>query len=448
MIENKKFFGSTTYVILICAIVYKLVLECGFWSILKARYYFDVTYNFEFNIIKYIAGFLWVLLLFFMIRHDEKRPSTFFLQLQYFISIIPITIIYSFSNENTLYYITICTSFAVAEIIVFITSNCELKNYKIFKLLDKKFFTRLVVYTLYLITIIVYIGIVAKNGLFTLEALNIYNVYEVRAQFSLNKYIGYLFSWQYTVINPFFTIVFLKRNKKIKAFIFILLQFLAYLYAAQKTILFIIPLILIIYFFAKIKHFSSIVYSGLTILVVFSVALCNKIGLLSTAFDLFIRRVLFVPANLKFIYYDFFSNNAHIGFAGTLIGKFLNIEFPYEGSLGKIISSVYFNKPDMNSNTGFLAEGYYRFGLFGCIIALVIFALLLLIIDRFSEKNGFELAISICLFSIFLLNDGELIDPLIFGNLTLLVIILVLYNDKHYKPIKLKDRRFIKRGQK
>ncbi len=430
----------------ICALVYKVILDCGFWSILKSIYYFEETYEFDFNITKYIIGYIWLFLLFIMIRHYDNRPSTFFLQLQYFLAIVPMSTIYAFSDEKSLYFFAICISFSLAEIVVFLSVEIDSRYKRAFNIFDKAFFTKVLICAMYLSTIIVYIDMILENGMFSMKALNIYNVYDVRAEFELNKYVGYLFNWQYIVFNPFFIIRFLKKDDKLKAAFFILLQLIAYMYAAQKTILFIIPLLLILYYFSKIRYFQLITYWGFTGLVAFSIFMYNNIGIASTMFSLFVRRVLFVPANLKFVYYDFFSNNPHIGFAGTLIGKFLNIEFPYDGSIGKMISAVYFNSPDMNSNTGFLAEGYYRFGLFGIVIALIVFGLLLVAIDRFSKKNGYDFTIAICFFSMFLLNDGELIDPLIFGNLTVLVAIFILYNNKYDRVIHIKD--LFKRGKK
>ena len=145
-----------------------------------------------------------------------------------------------------------------------VINDKKLNKNRIFIFFEKPIFTKLLIFSLYLITVVVYIDIIIKNGLFSFKALNIYAVYTIRDDFSLHHYIWYLFEWQYLIINPFFIIRFLKKNKKLKAFTFILLQVIAYLYAAQKAILFIIPLIIIIYYFSKLKYFFSLIFSGLT----------------------------------------------------------------------------------------------------------------------------------------------------------------------------------------
>ena len=426
--NNKE--NATIVFLAICFLIYKLILEYGFWYVLKPIYILSPVYKFDFSLSKYITGFIWLIILFLLIKHNEHKPSVFFLQMHYAIAIIPITIIYSFSDENTLYFFAICTGYGMAEILIYLYKGDKAKRIKLF---DKKIFTVIVIVSFYLSNIIVYFDIVYENGLVSFRALNIFDVYSIRGEFQLNKYIGYMFSWQYMVINPFFMIRSMKHKKWFSALLFMLLQLIAYLYAAQKTILFVIPLIFLLYFISKNNYFVRIIYFGLTCLVTLSVTLYNFFEVATETYGLFVRRVLFVPANLKYLYYDFFSHNDKIGFAGTLIGKLIGSEYPYDDTMGFMISKIYFNDPDMSSNTGFLAEGYYRFGIFGILISLLVFCLLLILIDRFAKNNDYDFAIAFCFFSVFLLNDGALIDPLIFGNLTVLVYVMLFYRFKNDK---------------
>lgn len=417
--DNRK---NTLYLFIV-VLIYKLTLEIGFWYILQNAYKGLNIYKFQFNLWKFLVGLFWIIILFFLINHEERKVSTFFLGLQYMTGIIPITVIFAFSDENVLYYSTICVAFAVAEIIVFISRKIVWPQIELS--------THIVLIVFYLITIIVYLGIVKENGMFSLDALNIYNVYEVRAGFKLNKYIGYLFNWQYTIITPFFIIRSFKKKNYISMIGFSLLQLVAYFYIAMKAILFIIPLVILVCILSERKQFYVLSFSTLTLgMIIISIGSVWS-DFFNRIFDLLVRRMLFVPANLKFIYYDFFSQNPKIGLAGTLWGKFLGIEHPYKERIGIIISTVYFDKPKMNSNTGFLAEGYYRFGLWGVFLVLILFALILALLDNFAELNGYSFAVSISFFAIFLLNDGGLIDPLLFGPFTILVLLCMFYNCKY-----------------
>ena len=414
---------KNTLCLFIILFAYKIILELGFWYLLQINYSDLNVYQFDFNIVKYTIGLFWFILLFFLINHEVRKPSTFFMQMQYVIAFIPITVIFAFSDENVLYYTVLCFAFAVAEMLIIVVKKVTLPE------IDR--LTPFLVICFYIITIIVYLDIIRENGMFTLDAVNIYDVYSVRTEFHLNKYIGYMFTWQYIIITPFFIIRAYRRRKYLTMLFFCGLQFLAYLYAAQKTILFIIPLVLGICILSKLKFFGLYTYLILTLGISFVTVLGRFSDFFYRMYDLLVRRVLLLPANLKFIYYDFFSHNPKIGLAGTLWGKFLDIVNPYDERIGVIISKVYFDNPVMNSNTGFLAEGYYRFGILGIFLSLILFALVLLLLDYFSISNGYSFAVSIGVFPIFLLNDGALIDPLLFGQLTVLVGVCLFYNKKY-----------------
>lgn len=400
--------------------IYKIILEIGFWYVLQKVFKDLNVYQFEFSGYKYVIGTVWLIVIFFLIRHDLRKPSTFFLELHYVLAIIPITVIFAFSNENMLFYNAVCIGFSAACVLITLGKNIKIPKISLS--------TPLLIIAFFLITVVVYAGIVVQNGMFTLKALDIYQVYELREQFQLNKYIGYMFSWQNMVITPFFIIRFAESKKYICSLFFVGLQFIAYLYSAQKTILFIIPLTVGIYFISRLKKFNVWVFGLFAGGTVFVTLGSSFSGFIYNLYDLLIRRVLLLPADLKFIYYDFFSSHDKIGLAGTLWGKFLDIQHPYEEGIGNLISKVYFNKPDMNSNTGFIAEGYFRFDYFGILLVFILLAIVLWTIDYLAEQNGYSFAVCICLFSIFLLNDGGIIDPLIFGNLTVLILICLFYN--------------------
>lgn len=438
--KYKKRDKKNTLCFFIIILVYKVTLELGFWYLLQKTYADANVYQFEFNCTKYLLGMFWCILLFFMINHEERKPSTFFLQMQYVIAVIPITVIFAFSNENVIYYMVLCFAFAIAEILIRLVKSIRLPQ--------SEMMTKILIISFYLITAIVYFDIIRENGMFSLEAVNIYDVYAVRSDFELNKYVGYMFNWQYIIITPFFIIRAFQRRKYLTMFFFCALQFLAYLYAAQKTILFIIPLVLVICVLSRFKNFGLYAYSTLMSGIIIITACGGISDVMYRLYDLLVRRVLILPANLKFIYYDFFSQNLKIGLAGTLWGKFLDISNPYDERIGVIISKVYFDNPVMNSNTGFLAEGFYRFGLIGIFLVLVLFALILLMLDYSSALNGYSFAVSMGFFAIFLLNDGGLIDPLIFGQLTVLMGVCLFYNKKYdFKNskdqlVKRKNRQF------
>ena len=76
MAEKKDMKNTLWFFIII--FIYKITLELGFWYLLQKTYADANIYQFEFNYVKYLLGMFWCILLFFMINHEERRPSTFF----------------------------------------------------------------------------------------------------------------------------------------------------------------------------------------------------------------------------------------------------------------------------------------------------------------------------------------------------------------------------------
>ncbi len=410
--------------LLLCVVIYKFFIEIGYWFVTQPIYEGLNRYHFNFDLLKWLVGTIFCIILFFALPHKDKTPSAFILELIYLIMIVPMAVILGLGDGNLTFFALTCVGVICAEVIV-LSCNKLTINF------GNRFISHLLIVGLWLSVFIVFIGIIVENGMFSLEAINIYNVYNVRQKFHLNKYIWYMFSWQYSIIIPFFIARYLHKKKYFLSIIFALIQFVFYLYSGQKGVLFAIPLILAGYYLSKLKVFNQMCIYGASI-GVFFVTIGSFFGdFFYQCQDLFVRRVLILPAWLKYLYYDFFQNHPKMGLAGTLWGKFLETEQPYEEGIGYVISDVYFGLPETNSNTGFIAEGMMRFGIAGVLLVFVLLALVLIVIDNFAERNSFSFAISISMFPIFLLNDGAIIDTLIFGYLTIYVIICLTYDSKY-----------------
>ncbi len=428
---NKICDGSKNKSIIVSLIVYKFLLDFGYVTVLKMQYEGSYDYSFDFTLWKYIIGWLTTLILIYILPRQYEKTSVFFLHVIFAISQIPFASMFAYGKTSLLYFMAISTLFAITECIL---------NFKIeFTKLDGDSkiklpsFSKLLVICFVASTIITYVFVVLQNGLFTFDAFNLEKTYEIRANFKLNKYIGYIYYWQYIVINPFMIVRGIERKKPIVVVTYVILQLISFLYQAQKIVLFTLFLIIFSYYISQNKQLLWKMFNVALLLI----SLLSVMGLLqniSSAFyipyTLFVRRMLIDPAMLKYIYYDFFSVNEHIGLGGTLWGQFLGVEYPYDVGWGKLIGKEYFYSEELSANTGFYAEGFFRFGYWGLILVFLLFILLLLLIDFLAHKTSSGFAIALSIFSVMLLNDGGIINELIFGNFTLIVIICLLYDKK------------------
>lgn len=402
-------------------IFYKICVESGYWFILAND---TETYTREFNLFKYIIGILWVVALVLCLELGNGKVSQFFCLFKIMFEIIPITAIYALTNESHLYYFVLCASFLLCELICRCTLDIRIVNFKRFK--------PALLLVIGPITLFVIGWIFWKNKLPSLMALNIYDVYKLRKAntFIITKYINYILQWIIYVIIPYKLTKNLLEHRYERTIIWSLVMVVLYLYTGHKTYLFALPLIIIMCIWAQRKKFVfefMTVFSGLYSLMVLGATFNEFIW---KVYGLIGRRVLIVPANLKFKYFDFFSQYPHIGILGILPTWINPQKSPYEKNIGNLISEIYFNKPEMNSNTGFLAEGFMRFGIIGIPMTLLLFAFLLKLMDYFQKKTSLAFTVGVCIYLIFDLSDGELWKSLFIGPWAFLIVFVLLYSQK------------------
>lgn len=426
---NKIPLSRKSGMILLFSIIYKIILELSFWKVLTIDYPF---FEFEFNILKYLNGCIWLIIILLQIRYDRKMASTFFLYFILVLQIIPITIIYAFTGGTSpVYYNLLCIGFWTCEMIIggVRISRFHIGGKRISPWILPAFF----VLSLAIVMILVY-----KNGMPTLEALNVYDVYELRrsGRFQIGKYAGYLLNSVVTVCLPILMIKAINAEQKF-LFIFAFISiFVIYLYTGHKTYLFSIALCIVGSIFAKKRDtftcFFKCFLAGMCFLAVLTMVWPGENNMVVRIYSLLVRRTLFVPAELKFIHYDYFSSHPHLGLYGSIpvmlnpyVPEYYTTHsYPFE------IGAIYYNSPQMSADTGFFAEGYARFGFVGLILSLVFLALILKQIDSFQSRTSYATAISFFIYPIYALAEQQILSTIVLGTWMFLFIILNHYKEK------------------
>ncbi len=425
MLQKNKHMKYTFY-LFVGMLLFKLACELGYTKILIR----DVsTYKNCFDALKYANGLIWCSILFFGIRHESEKVSSFMLNLVFLMQMIPITTIYAFGGGNAVYYNTLCGSFLICELLTQYICFKGIPHLQRNRLLS---FLMVSVMIASMLMLIVYV--VRKNGMFSLTALNIYKVYELRSSgsFILGKYARYLFTWFLAAIIPFFIAKTLNDREYIKVIILCGIVSVAYLYSGYKGYLFALPVILICGLWARRRNFYNEIYLscmfGFVILVILACYSPFFKRFFEEVYSLFGRREMMVSANVKFAYYDFFSQNPKMELGGIFPRWFLNISNPYENiRYTFLIAKLYYGKPNMNANTGFLAEGYMRFGHIGTLFILILFAVLLRMMDSMQKREGYTLTVGAFVYPVLALSDAHLIDAMFFGPWMFVLAFLLLY---------------------
>lgn len=376
-----------------------------------------------FDPLRYAVSYLWCIGLFAGIRHNEERASSFLLYLMLLLQILPISTIYGLCGLGGPYYHVLCLAFLLCQMV----TGCALEGpgYQRNGLVSN------VMHWGYALVIpLVLAAAFLANGLPTLQALNILDVYELRGSgaFQVNKYVQYLLVWTTSFFVPMLMARAIHRRQYLPALALMVAQAVLYLYTGHKTYLFIIPLVLVCSFWSRRKNFyrelflclcgGFVLLTVLALLATYTEAFPRKLDDLLIHGDSYLcRRTLMVPAINKFMYFDYFSTHPKMGLGGifpTWLVPLENIyaEIPYTFD----ISAMYYEMPEMNSNTGFLVEGFLRFGHLGTFFVLLVFAMLLRQMDSLQNRLGYALTVSIFIYPVFSLADGYLLDQLFFGR--------------------------------
>lgn len=410
--------------LLLGMLLFKASLDVSYWVELSKD---TVTYSKDFSLAKYMIGLLWCFILFFGIRHTERKASSFLLYLMFLFQIVPITTIYSLGNDSSEYYNILCLSFLLCELIVGYVGERDL-------LIRNLFISRVMCLSFACLACLLLAVVVVKNGLPSLIALDIYKVYELRrsGSFQLGKYMNYILTWTTKVFLPTAIAVCLVKKRYGLAGLCCGGMFLLYLYTGHKIFMFSIPFVLVCTIWAKRKDFYREIYllgcAGTATVCALYIRFPDSRSIPQTIYSLFVRRSMFLPANNKFKHFDYFCNNPKMGIYGIFPRWIVDIKSHYEDIAYTFdISRIYYGQPNMSSDTGFFAEGFMRFGYLGIFLVLIIFALILRQVDRFQERTSYVLAVGVFAYQVFALGDAQLLGSFVFGPWMILLFFLLFY---------------------
>ncbi len=365
---------------------------------------------------KVVASYILMFFISLIIPKGNKKVSQIILQLHYIIMIIPLLSIYAMANLSTSFTLMVVACFSIQIILVKIMPQFRLKKIKNGKLI--------LYIILGLMTGMTYIYLLNTQPI-NLEALNFTNIYDIRAeQYIPHLIMKYLIVWQYRIINPTILVFFYIRKNYKGLILIISLQVLLYLMYPHKEVILAIGLLLLSLFITEKKYTFDkcyvFLFSLLSIISTYLYAIFDYL----IFFAIFPVRMLNIPAKIKFEHFNFFSTNDKLHYSEGMIGKILGLNYPYSVSSGVLI-----NPRGGNSNTGYIAYAYDNLGFTGMIIMSLIFVFILKLIDSLAVKENKGVIFTLFIYSIVILNDGDLLTMLLTGGLWLQILILFLYKN-------------------
>lgn len=421
------------YIDVIFTILYTAILYLAYLVFIQENV--NQYYKIDFNVLKCFISILGILILFILNRKLKKNKWVyFFMTLFYYLMFIPCSLIYCGKNYSTKTYLFIFLQFVIIYFILLYKFRNESKKVEKKNKMNSKLtmFSKFIYIMCIVITIVVFIGCIYYNGIPGIKAANLSKVYEVRETFYLPKYLDYLFTFETQFILVFLMVLYIDKKKYSFGLITIALQFIFFLWKGDKITLLSIPLCIGIYVLFK-KGAKNVVKNTQALFIIAVIISVLVYKIVPLVYGMFVMRLSVAPANLKFIYFDFFETHPKLGILGTSLNAILKFSSPYEGNYQNYISEIYFDKPEMYSNTGFLAEGFARFGIIGVFLVPIIVALVLYVICSKINEDNQAYIMGISILPLMSLNDKFAITSLTFGSLLCLLVIIYFFDKERIK---------------
>jgi hypothetical protein len=132
-----------------------------------------------------------------------------------------------------------------------------------------------------------------------------------------------------------------------------------------------------------------------------------------------------VPGQLTSYYFDYFSSHpwAMLG-DGTLKGL---VPYPYDLPVPNLIAREYFGDPNIVANANIWADGYANFGYLGMLIATLILALTMMLLDAASKGLSLRLVALILVMPAVSLANSAMLTSILTQGLGLTLLLLYLH---------------------
>lgn len=415
------FKSNLTFYITI--LIYKAFLDFSYVNYITEVFFYS-GYVLDYRLSNYIISWILVIAMMFIVPYSFSRISDWFLNFYYLLVIIPIACMYGLDRNLPITVILInLLGFAIIYLILNIKQFKAIKTEKING--GESFFLYLCVFmTFYLL--FWYVGTGAISN-FNLDLAKVYEYRELNSDLTNIGVASYVNNWVYQVFSlALLGYGFLKKNYIIISFSMIS-QFIFFGVSGHKSVLFSIFMIAGLYYYFKISNSLIIVPVFLSILILVCLVIFYNDNY-SIYPSIFIRRFIFVPAQLSYAYIDFFQNNPPDLWARSFLSSLNETNYPdgVSKTIGNYLGS------EASANNGFISSGYAQGKIFGVILYSTITGWLLKYIDHLASSNSFPLWFSLLMIVNPLKNlllSSDLFTVLLTHGLLVSILLLILLNN-------------------
>jgi hypothetical protein len=402
-----------------------LLVLVGFWYLALTFGYYEYVLRIEpmgwfeptsdwLSRLLLLLGVLVVMV--FLLPRDISSPSDFYIYFLFVTGLVPTILLYILQGGSGEFLSAIICSYFL------IVGLCRLK----LSLSNPRLrHGRKIAFAICGICLAMFFARAVSTGAFSNLNLNLFKVYEVRANESaFSGYFGYLLTSCAFTIGPFLIAYSMYMKKPVLLISSTGLQVLFFAMSGDKIFLvssgMVVGVSSLFYFRASIRAYLLLL--GASLLVVSSVILAYLVEY-EIVGSMFVRRIFFVPARLNFFYYEFFSVNPH-----TYLSHLIPLaDYPYLDDYGLIIGD-FSGKPGGNATNGFLGSAFMHFGYLGLFMFSTVIAITFKIADYLAKHSStlFVVAATVVPFRVMLI-ESDLSTSMLTGGVLLSLILSFLF---------------------
>lgn len=281
----------------------------------------------------------------------------------------------------------------------------------------------LVVMACILLTVYVYASLVAHGGIGRMS-FDLTKVYEVRDEFleGLAPFAGYFVPWQGLVLNPALMLAALKRRSLLLGLVALGLQAVLFGMTGFRAFLLMPGLLVGMYLIGGRRHLAALALLGMMLLIGAALGLYAWLDVPQIP-GLLVDRVIIIPAEIHYWYYDFFGTDGH---AFLLLSQSILTEVSaahYTAPIAEVIAWKYMGVAAW-ANVGLFADAFANFGFAGCAVFTLLFAAVLKVLDAASTGTDGRIAAALVAVQAFQLVNAGLLTTLLTHGLALAILVL------------------------
>lgn len=394
-------------------VIFKIVLDLTYVYLHKDLFGY-YGFGFDPSISKKIISWILFVVVAVCISSEKINCRTLFLYTTMCLGLTPAFVYYEYNTEAKTWMLLLQAAMLLLMHVIMnkMSLFSELKVRKI------PYYAKTVSLFAVLALITYFVYAFAKYGTPNFDLLSLATISEIRNNVDLSTVMSIVQNFVCRILVPILMMILFLKKKWFCFGLVLIVQLYTYSVTGFKTFLFIPLVVIALSFFHKLD-INKLMLRALPIVCI----LCSVLYVVFNEiypYALINERVLFLPAKIKFSYFDYFSEHSFAYFSQTTIGSLFGIESAYLQDIPNLIGEVYFGKPEMWTNTGFMADAYSNMGFFGMLLISIFLSVVISLSDALMKDNDPKLnhgLLGMFLLFFISLNDGSAITVFFSGGM-------------------------------